>query len=295
MTDESAAIHNKQIDLAAYLRRIGYDGELQPTQRVLELLHLAHVTHIPFENLDVLLKRPIRLDICSLQEKLVTAGRGGYCFEQNGLFAAVLREIGFQVTNLAARVHYRATRTRPRTHRISLVTVDGTRFLADVGFGAAGLFLPVPVDGNQLSRQYTWSYRIVEREGLRFLQTVQEGDWTDLYSFSMEPQEAADYEMANYYVSTHPDSQFVRALTIQRATPEERHALRGSEYTLDRGDQVIRRALGDIHDLETFIAETFGVTPPPGYRFILAEAGIQVQSDTEYQATITCYNTPERI
>jgi N-hydroxyarylamine O-acetyltransferase len=285
MTAETVAINNKQLDLDTYLRRIGYDGELQPTKRVLDLLHLAHVTHIPFENLDVMLKRPIRLDIGSLQEKLVTADRGGYCFEQNGLFAAVLREIGFQVTNLAARVHYRVTHTRPRTHRVSLVTVDSARFLADVGFGAAGLFVPVPVDGNQLSRQYAWSYRIVEREELRFLQTVQDGDWTDLYSFSLEPQVAADYEMANYFVSTHPDSQFVRALTIQRATPEARHTLRGTEYTLDQGRQVTRRALEDIHDLEAFIAETFSVTPPTGYRFVLAETGIQVLTDTEYSET----------
>ena len=281
MNVESTGETSDRLDLNSYLHRIRYDGDLRPTKGVLERLHLAHVTHIPFENLDVLLKRPIRLDVGSLQAKLIATGRGGYCFEQNGLFAAVLREIGFEVTNLAARVHYRSTHTRPRTHRTMLVKVDGQSLLADVGFGAAGLFVPIPLDGNQVSTQFAWSYRIVERDGLRLLQAVLEGEWTDLYSFSLEPQLSADYEMGNYYVSTHPDSHFLRALTVQRATPEARHSLRGAEYILELGNSVTKRPLTDGIDLSAFIAETFGMSLPPGYRFALTEAGVQVRSETE--------------
>jgi len=104
------------IDLAAYLRRVEYEGPLEPTAEVLRALHLAHATHIPFENLDILLGEPIRLDLASLQAKLVGANRGGYCFEQNALFAAVLEEVGFAVTRLAARVRCggRAWRSRRR-------------------------------------------------------------------------------------------------------------------------------------------------------------------------------------
>src|SRR6266568_7625864 len=125
---------SEALNLEAYLRRIGYNGDLQPTRAVLEALHLAHATHIPYENLDVLLKLPIRLDLESLQNKLVHADRGGYCYEQNSLFAAVLRQIGFSVTTLAARVRYRTTLTLPRTHMTVLVEADGERFLGDVGF-----------------------------------------------------------------------------------------------------------------------------------------------------------------
>lgn len=109
------------LDLQAYLRRIGYQGAVEPTRRVLEALHLAHATHIPFENLDILLGRPIALDLASLQSKLVARRRGGYCFEHNLLFAAVLREFGFEPTLLAARVRFRTTAVLPRTHMLLLV------------------------------------------------------------------------------------------------------------------------------------------------------------------------------
>src|SRR5262245_49690105 len=97
------------IDLAAYFERISYAGDTSPSRATLEALHLAHATHIPFENLDVLLGRPIRLDLASLQAKLVRDRRGGYCFEQNRLFASVLESLGFAVTTLAARVRFRAS------------------------------------------------------------------------------------------------------------------------------------------------------------------------------------------
>ncbi|MHC5544329.1 arylamine N-acetyltransferase family protein, partial [Singulisphaera rosea] len=113
------------LDLESYLARIGYAGDLAPTLGVFEDLHLAHVSHIPFENLDILLGRPICLDLESLQAKLVRGKRGGYCFEHNLLFAAVLETLGFPVTRLAARVRYGTLQLLPRTHMLLRVEVDG--------------------------------------------------------------------------------------------------------------------------------------------------------------------------
>src|SRR4051812_7385068 len=109
------------LDVDAYLQRIDYAGERRPTLAVLDALHLAHATHIPFENLDVLLGKPPKLDLDSLQAKLVRGGRGGYCFEQNLLFAAALEAVGFRVTPLAARVRFGSTRVNSRTHMTLLV------------------------------------------------------------------------------------------------------------------------------------------------------------------------------
>src|SRR5690606_38423902 len=114
-------------------------------------------THIPFENLDVLAGRPIRLDLASLQAKLIGARRGGYCFEQNLLFAAVLAACGFAVTPLAARVRYRTNRVLPRTHMLLRVEVGARRFIADVGFGAEGLLLPVPLEEGRAMRHFAWT------------------------------------------------------------------------------------------------------------------------------------------
>jgi N-hydroxyarylamine O-acetyltransferase len=149
---------------SSYLRRIEFEGDLRADLATLDALHLAHATHIPFENLDVLLRRPIRLDLDSLHAKLVGGRRGGYCFEHNLLFAAALEKIGFAVTRLAGRVRYGSTVPRPRTHTLLSVEVDGTRWLADVGFGAEGLLLPVPM-ADASTRQFAWTYRIVGQPG----------------------------------------------------------------------------------------------------------------------------------
>jgi N-hydroxyarylamine O-acetyltransferase len=255
------------LDIDAYLKRIGYAGRLQPTHDVLQALHLGHATHIPFENLDVLLKRPIRLDLESLQDKLVRNGRGGYCYEQNLLLSAVLRKAGFEVSHLAARVLYRAQRILPRTHMLLLLRVDGASWLADVGFGLEGLLLPLPFVTGREARQYAWTYRVVEEAGQWVLQSLRQGSWINLYAFSLEPQQLADYEVANHYSSTHPDSRFVQTLRVQLPTPDARYMLRNREFIVDRGETVTSRVLRDDDELIVVLAGTFGLRFPAGTRF----------------------------
>lgn len=257
------------LDLKAYLRRIEYAGPLEPTLGVLEAIHLAHATHIPFESLDVLLGRPIRLDLASLQGKLVAGGRGGYCFEQNLLMAAALRELGFDVTQLAARVRHRGDHVQVRTHMLLMVRIDGADYIADVGFGGEGLLLPVPFRTGPEFRHYAWTYRLVEEQpGQWLLQSRHEPAWANLYSFTLEPQGLADYETANHYTATHPDSPFVRTLIVQLPTPEARHVLRNRELTADRGGgRVERRLLAGDEELLEALAATFGLRFPPGTRF----------------------------
>jgi len=265
----STAAEADKLDLSAYLQRIEYAGDLRPSVAVLQALHLAHATHIPFENLDILLGRPIRLDLASLEAKLVNGRRGGYCFEQNLLFSAVLRQLGFSVTSLAARVRYRTTAILPRTHMLLLVGVAGEQWLTDVGFGADGLLLPVPMTASQGVRQFKWSYRVVEEAGLWVLQSLAERAWMDLYAFSLEPQQAVDYEIANHYVSTHPSSRFVKMLTVQLQSPEVRHILRDDEYVEDRGDTATSRNVPNESELLELLASTFGLRFPADTRFRL--------------------------
>jgi N-hydroxyarylamine O-acetyltransferase len=265
MTDPSATA--ERVDVDAYLARIGHTGRLEPKLDTLQALHLAHATHIPFENLDILLGRPIRLDVGSLQAKLVESGRGGYCFEQNTLFAAALAELGFDVTLLAARVRFGANRTLPRTHMALQVRIDDATWLADVGFGAAGLLLPIRFGDSMPMRQFAWTYRLTAESGQWVLQAQREGAWQDLYAFTLEPQLAVDFEVANHYVSTHPQSRFVQTLTVQRVTPEARHTLVNREYSVDSGSEVSRHSLRDDAELLDLLAGTFGLSFPPGTRF----------------------------
>jgi N-hydroxyarylamine O-acetyltransferase len=255
------------LDLDAYQARIGYSGARAPTPEVLAELHLAHATHIPFENLDIQLGRPIRLDLESLQAKLVRDGRGGYCFEQNTLFAAVLETLGFPVTRLAARVRLVPGRIAPRSHMLLKVDVAGEAWLADVGFGGQGLLQPLPLVANRLSNQHAWSYRLVEEAGLWILQTLYAGEWQDQYAFTLEPQYPVDFEVANHFTATHPSSPFVQTLTVQLPTPAARYILRNREFTVQRGDEVSSSTVGSDEDLLRLLAETFGLHFPRGTRF----------------------------
>lgn len=258
-------------DLDAYCARIEYAGERNPTVAVLEKLHLAHVTHIPFENLDIFLAKPIRLDLESLQVKLVLGKRGGYCFEQNTLFAAALERVGFRVTRLAARVRAGTTRVLARTHMLLNVEAEGTTWLVDVGFGGEGLFKPLPMVVGPEIFQFTWSFRLGKELDLWVLQSKPAGapsrTWQDLYAFTLESLFDVDFEMANHFTSTHPSSRFVQTLTVQLATPKGRNILRGRELTVISGDDVSNRNIDHEEELLHVLADVFGLSFSPGVRF----------------------------
>jgi N-hydroxyarylamine O-acetyltransferase len=249
--------------LDAYLARINYHDRRSANAGVLCALHEAHAASIPFENIDVLLGRPIRLDVVSLESKLVGARRGGYCFEQNELFASALEALRFKVTRLAARVRYRSPKVLPRTHMVLRVDVGNEAWLADVGFGGEGPFHPIRMRDGELSRQSAWTYRLV-REGAAWVLRLQhEHTAADLYSFTEEPQLPVDYEVANWYTSTYPESIFVKTLTVQRSTHAARLILRNFEYTIDRGSGTPQRSrIANEEELWTLLRERFGIVIP---------------------------------
>jgi len=254
------------------LARIAYQGPRQPGFEALAALHLAHVSRIPFENLDILLGRPIRLDLPSLMAKLILDQRGGYCFEHNLLFAAALETLGFEVRRLTARVRLNADRVRARSHMLMRVTLDTRPYICDVGFGGNGLLQPIPLATGREFRQYAWRYRIEAEDDRHVLQLRKAGEWIDLYAFTLERCYFMDYEMANYYVSTHPDSLFVNHFTVQRSTPQARYFLSDQELCIDRGDRQTRKAIEGGEALRDVLKNHFGLSFPPGTRFRLPGA-----------------------
>jgi N-hydroxyarylamine O-acetyltransferase len=259
-----------EVDLDAYLARIGQEAARQPTLKVFEALHLGHATHIPFENLDILLGRPIRLDLEGLQAKLVAGRRGGYCFEQNTLFAAMLQRVGFEVTLLAARVRLGATRIAPRTHMLLRLEIDETAYLADVGFGGECLLKPLPLLAGCEFRQYDRVYRLMEDAGVWVLQVRHGTSWEDLYAFTLEPQYAVDYLVANHFTETHPSSIFRKQVFVQMTRPEASYRLFDRKLSIRLGEEVNSREIGDDEELLRVLAEPFGLDFPPGTRFPVA-------------------------
>jgi N-hydroxyarylamine O-acetyltransferase len=255
------------LDLDAYLARIGHRGDVSPCTETLAALQRAHVSSIPFENLDVLLGRPILLDLPSLQEKLIRKRRGGYCFEQNTLFAAVLEKVGFEVTALAARVRLGAVKLLPRTHMLLKVRIGADAWLADVGFGADGMLGPLPWITSQELSVGDRGYRLLPDGSGLVLQLLRDGSWQDMYVFNEEPQHPVDFEVANHYTSTFPTSRFMQILIAQRATPEVRSTLRNREFTQLDGEKTHSRLVESDEELLDILRKTFGLEFPAGIRF----------------------------
>jgi arylamine N-acetyltransferase len=254
------------IDLDAYLARIGYAGPRAPTLETLQAVHRAHLYGVPFENLDVVLKRPILLDPASLQQKIVAERRGGYCFESNGLFFYALQALGFAVTLLQARVLWERSDPAlpPRSHMLIMVDLENGLFLADVAFG--GQTPPVPLSLAIGIEQPTTHepYRLHRTEdGEIDLQAMMAGQWGTLYRFTLHPQLPIDFLHANWFVSTHPDSFFVNNLIA--AIPGEgcRYTLFNKEFRTRWPDgRVETEILGDAGALAAKLQERFKLAVP---------------------------------
>jgi N-hydroxyarylamine O-acetyltransferase len=254
------------LDLDAYFSRIGYGGSASPSLASLRAVHLGHARSIPFENVDVVLGRPIRLDLEGLQAKLVSGARGGYCFEHNTLLGAALEAMGFALTRLAARVRFGNRRVGARTHMLLRVEAEGTPWLADVGFGGLGILEPIPFVPDEPVEQFGWTYRVVRDGQELVLQSLGPDGWVGQYGSTLEPQLEVDFEVANHYTSTHPGSPFTRTLTAQRPDPDEPEArivLRGRKLSVHRPGGSAAEHVED-RDLLDLLADRFGLRLPPG-------------------------------
>lgn len=263
MSEPESEWGSELLDVGACLHRIGHAGSVEPTADTLRALHGAHVAAIPFENVDVLLRRPIQLDVESLQGKMIRHRRGGYCYERNILLSALLERLGFPVDRLLARVNW-GDRAGPRTHAVLRVRVDGRDWLADTGFGGNGLLEPVPlVDGTE-SRQGDWAYRVDAGDlGAFRLSTWRPSGWEEMYTVLPDVQHPIDYRVCNHYTSTHPRSPFIKRPIIQRATPTERFGLDGTEFTVSRPDGTRETRQVEPGELDDLLVHTFGIELEP--------------------------------
>lgn len=248
------------IDLKAYLRRIGYTATVAPDLATLRALATAHVASIPFENLDPLFGVPVPLDLAALQRKLVDSGRGGYCFEQNALFAAMLQTIGFTVSGLVARVLWRQAddAETAQTHMLLRVELDGVTWLADVGFGGHALTGALRLQSGLEQPTGHEPFRLqLQSEDWRMQSLVHER-WVTLYHFDLRRALPIDYAVANHYVSTYPTSSFVNDLRVARTAADRRLTLRNREFTVRRlGCEPERRTLRNTAEIRLVLEQEF--------------------------------------
>ena len=250
--------------LEAYLQRIGFAAAHTPSLETLRELHLRHTASIPFENLDVFLRTPIRLDLRSLTDKLIVRKRGGYCYEQNTLLMAALQAMSYRVRSLAGRVQWQAPgRVAARHHMVLLVSLPEGEFLADAGFG--GLTLTAPLRFVTDIEQDTphGRYRIVAVREEFQVQAQVDGEWHPLFQLSLAEQAAADWDSANWFISTSPESIFTRTLMAAIPTHDRRYTLRNNRLSIHHvGGRSEHRTLSGANELMTVLHETFRLNLP---------------------------------
>lgn len=253
------------IDLDAYFERIGYTGERTPTLETLRAIHARHPRAIAFENLDPLLKRPARLDLESLEQKMVRDGRGGYCYEQNLLFSHVLQALGFRVAGLKAAVLWNAAEddVPPRTHMLLRVDLDEGPYIADVGFGGLTQTGPLRLEPDTEQATPHEPFRLMRAGDDWVMQAKLRDEWRALYRFDLQEQVPRDYEITNWYYSTNPDSLFVTGLMVARAAADRRYALLNNElaaHHLNGGTD--RRVLTSAAEMREVLERDFRLVLP---------------------------------
>ena len=246
------------IDLDAYCHRIEYTGPRAPTLAALRGLHRAHLRAVPFENLDIHLGRRITLDEAALFDKIVTRRRGGFCYEQNGLFAAALRALGFDVSLLEARVSRKdGTFGIPFDHLTLVVQLD-ERWLADVGFGDS-FMLPLRLDDPGEQVQDGARFRVTH-DGVTGIYARQKaGTWTGEYQFFLKPRQLDDFAGGCEYHQASPLSSFTRDRVCSRATPEGRITVSDRRLIVTRNGQRTERDLPDEAAFHAALRDHFGI------------------------------------
>ena len=270
------AVSLSNSDLDAYLSRVNYSGSRAPTLELLNTLTFLHSTSIPFENLDVLRGQTISLEPEALVDKLIRRRRGGYCFEQNGLFLLVLQSLGFDVRPLSARARLQHARdfTPPRTHLFVDVKHGGIHYVTDVGVGAASLTSALRLELNTEQPTPHDVRRVVFQDGRYFHQIRYGQQWNDVCEFTLEEMPLIDREVGNWYTSTHPKSHFKSRLMVAMARADSRRVTivddEFGERLADGSSRHLR--LKSQSDLLRVLRECFGLDFPEDTRFKVQNA-----------------------
>jgi len=253
-------------DLQAYLARVGLERTPQSDMEGLAALHRAQFFSLCFENLDIHLGRGVDPDPAKVFEKIVRKGRGGYCFELNGLLLEALRACGFEARPLLARVHLEDPPSA-RTHQLCLVEIEGMKWVADAGFGGGGPRHPLLLEEGSSFDDGVQACRLAHHESWGWmLQTRDKGQWKDSYSFGLGLVTLNDIRMGNWFTSTSPNSHFTRMRTVSRPTEEGRVSLRDLELTtVTRGESIVQE-----------------IEPGPAYMKVL-KTHFNLEIDADYE------------
>ena len=250
-------MHASNFDLPTYLQRIGYTGHPTGDTTTLHSLMRQQLFTVPFENLDVQAGKVVSLAPEDIADKILQQGRGGYCYEVNGLFAMALQALGIPYQFVAARPMFYPAR-RPRTHMAVIAEVEGRRWLCDLGFGSYGIRAPMDLELLDINIEQDSDTFLLTRDerGEYLLKAQVDGEWANQYGFDLSPQEWIDFVPANYLNSTHPEAIFVQKLVVVQHHSSGRNILLGDMLKTITDGRAEKRQL-DPKEVEEVLINQF--------------------------------------
>lgn len=249
------------MDREKYLRRIGCEQPDFPVNGAsLTLLQRQHLLHVPFENLDIHWKRPITLETEGFYEKIVRQKRGGFCYELNGLFNELLRDLGYQTRLVSARVSDgKGDFGAEYDHLAIIVTIDETEYLADVGFGAFSAEpLPLVADFEQQDANGTFKVKRFDESYLEVVKKV--GDaWQSEYIFKSCGRDLSEFSEMCRYHQTSPDSHFTRGKICSIMLENGRKTLTDKKYIETFNDEKSETEISSENEFDEILAREFRI------------------------------------
>lgn len=248
------------LDIASYLARIAYDGPTQPTAGNLRAIHYAHLLAVPFENLDIALGRKIVLNEDAILNKVINLRRGGFCYELNTAFAALLRSLGFQVTLLSARVARANGGEGPEFDHLALRVDLEDPWLVDVGFGESFLE-PLRLQTDIAQKDPAGTFHLVEKDSrIHMEKSEPDGKWKPQYSFTLQARRLEEFAAMCHHHQTSADSSFTKNRICSRATPTGRVTLSNLKLIVSSGNRRDERMLTSEEEWADVLRGQFGIS-----------------------------------
>lgn len=257
------------MDCKAYLERIGIHEIPEATAASLAMIQKAHLRSVPYENLDILMKKPIELEAEKLYEKIVVNRRGGYCFEVNELLGWLLRGLGYEVRDLFGRFLRGETGIPMRRHHVLMVWAkdDDVPWILDVGVGSGSPNVPMRLVPGEEVQDGTVTYRFARDDFFGWvLEENKAAQWGPVYCFTEERQATIDFVTTSFWCEHAAESIFNKAAMVSLRTEDGRKTIDGDEARIFEGDQVEVRKIGSWEEKQTILKDWFGIVLPPDAR-----------------------------
>ncbi len=247
------------MDIRKYLKKIKYTGSINPDLDTLKALHKSHLYNIPFENLDIHSNRKILLDHIYLSDKMLNSSRGGYCYELNGMFYILLKELGFKVKMISARVYNDNQWSKEFDHLVIIVELDKL-WLADVGFGDC-FIEPIKIQPDIIQKDLNGFYKIGkhDEEYLKLMKSVDGVEFTNEYIFTLNERTWNEFENMNCYHQTSPLSHFTQKKVCSIATEDGRITLSNDKLTITQDGNKQITEIKDEKEFDEMLFKYFGM------------------------------------